>query len=102
MSVVRHMFYGSFGTQKTMVTFISKLGQINLNIKIQNFPTKNEYLVEFIFWDSKNVIYFYLRQLEMPKIAFQKSYVINFTFFDNCTAEYKDIVLKFGVCVVFM
>ena len=49
-SVVRHTFYGSFWTQKTMVTFISKfdpskgqyqvkLGSIRPNFKIQNFPT---------------------------------------------------------------
>ena len=50
LSVVRHMFYGSFETQNLMVAlmfksdlrigqFQVKLGQIRLNFKIQNFVT---------------------------------------------------------------
>ena len=47
---------------------------------------------------------FYVRQLEMPKIAFHKSDVINLTcfFFNHCTAKNQDIDLKFcilDVCV---
>ena len=53
--------------------------------------------------NSKNVIYFYVRQLEMPQNAFQKSDVIIFTcFFGNCTAKNKDIALKFCMLVICM
>ena len=42
-------------------------------------------------------------QLEMTKIAFQKSDVITFTcFFDHCTVKNGDIALQFGMCVVCM
>ena len=83
MSVARHMFYGSFGTQKTMVTFISefdprkgqaqvKLGQIS---KFKIFLPKR---CHFVSGFPKNEIYFYVHQLEMPKIEFQK---VTFTWF---------------------
>ena len=83
ISVVRHMFYGSFGTQNTMVAFIFrfdprkgqykvKLGQKRSNFQNQNFHLKTCLSCPVLSQDSKNVIYFYVRQLEMPKIAFQK------------------------------
>ena len=114
MAVVRHMFYGSFGTQNTMVAFIFgfdprkgqykvKLGQKRSNFQNQNFLLKTNLSCPVLSQDSKNVIYFYVRQLEMPKIAFQKSDVITFIwFFDHCTAKYKDIALKFCMYVVCM
>ena len=51
LSVVRHMFYGSFGTRNSMVTLIFKidqrkgqlqvkLSQIRSNFKLQSFITK--------------------------------------------------------------
>ena len=66
-----------------MVTFIFKfdprkgqlqvkLGQIRSNFKIQSFLTKTWLICADLSQDSKNVIYFFVRQLEMPKIAFQK------------------------------
>ena len=74
------MFYGSFGTQNSMVTFIFKfdprkgqlhvkLGQIRSNFKIQDFLIEICLSCAHLSQDSKNVIYFYLRQLEMPKVA---------------------------------
>ena len=72
------------------------------NFQNQNFHLKTCLSCLVLSQDSKNVI-FYVRQLEMSKSAFQKSDVINFTwFFDHCTAKYKDIALKFGMCVVCM
>ena len=57
-------------------------------------------LCRFVSGFKKNVIYFYVRQLEMPKIAFQKCDVITFTWFSgHCTAKNKDIALKFCVRV---
>ena len=58
MSVVRHMFYGSFGTQNSMVTSISKfdpskvqcqvkLGQISSNFQNQIFLIKTCPAVQF-------------------------------------------------------
>ena len=75
------MFYRSFGTQNLMVTLIFKfdarkgqlqlkLGQIRSDFKIQNFVQKYAYLVQISLRISKNVIYFYVRQLEMPKMHF--------------------------------
>ena len=114
MTVVRHMFYGPFGTQSTMVTFIFrfhtrkgqykvKLGQKRSNFQNQNFILKPCLSCPVLSQDSKYVIYFYVRQLQIPKIAFQKSGVIAFTrFFGDCTAKNEDIALKFGMCVVCM
>ena len=56
------------------------------------------------FQDSKNVIYFHARRLQMPKIAFQKCDVITFRylFFCHCAAKNKDIALTFCMRVVCM
>ena len=78
-----HVLYGSFGTQKTMVTFISeidrrkgqfkvKLGQIRSNFKTQNFLTKTCLSYPLLSQDSKNVTYFFLRQLQIQKQHFKK------------------------------
>ena len=114
MRVVPLMFYGPlFGTQKSMAAFISKydlrkdqfqikLGQKGQISKFNIFLQKHAYHIQFCLRIPKNVIYFYVRQLEMPKIAFQKSDVATFTFFNHCTVKNKDIALKFGRCVVCM
>ena len=78
MGVVGHMFYGSFGTQKSMVTLISKfdvskgqfqinVSQIGPNFQIQNFHPKICLSYSALCQDFKNVIYFDVRQLEMSK-----------------------------------
>ena len=83
MIVMRLMFYGSFGTQNSMVTPISKfdpmkgqcqvnLGQIRSNFQFQNLLRKTCLSYPDLSQDSKNVIHFYVQQLEIPKIAFQK------------------------------
>ena len=108
------MFYGSFGTHNSMVAFIFKFeprkgqlhvkqGQITSNFKIQNFLIQICLSCADLSQNSKNVIYFYVQQLEMQKIAFQKCDVITFTWFSgHCTAKNKDIALKFCVRVVCM
>ena len=114
LSVVRHMFHGSFGTQNLTVTLIFefdprkgqlgvKIGQIGSNFKIQNFLTKTCLSCGNLSQDSKNVIYFCVRQLEIPKSVFRKCDVSTFTcFFGHCTAKNKDIALKFCMPVVCM
>ena len=58
MNVVRHMFYGSFGTQNSMMTFIFKfdlrkgqfrvkLDQIGSKFQIRNFLIKYAYVFQF-------------------------------------------------------
>ena len=120
MSVVRHMFNESFGTQKTMVTSISKveprkgqvpvrLGQIRPNFEIQKFLTKTwlSYLV--LSQDSTNEIYSYVRQIEIPIIAFLKSDVITFTCFflptiaqPNIKILPRNLVCVLLVCILTM
>ena len=56
-----------------------KLGQIRSNFKIKHFITHICLSCADLSYDSKNVIYLYVRQIEMPKIAFQKCGVITFT-----------------------
>ena len=110
---MRHMFYRSSGTQNSIVTFIFKvdprkgqlqarLGQIRSNFKIQNFHFKICPSCAVLTKDSKNVIYFYVRQLKISKIAFRKCDVIAFTFFCHCTVKNKDIALKICMHVVCM
>ena len=105
--------YGLFVTQKSMVKFIFefdprkgqiqvKLGQIRSNFKIQNYLTKVCLLCSFVSGFPKNVI-FYVRQIEMPNIAFQKCDVIIFfcSFFGHCTAKKKRYCFKilFACCL---
>ena len=86
------MRYGSFGTQNLMVILIFifdprkgqvqvKLGEIRSNIKIQKLLTKIFLSCAELSQDAENVMYFYVRQLAMPKIAFQICDVITFTCF---------------------
>ena len=76
--------------QNAMVKFIFNRGKVNFRSnyvksnqisKIKIFLPKYAYLVQFCLRIQKNVIYFYVRQLKMPKNAFQKCAVITFTFF---------------------
>ena len=94
------MFYGLSGTQKSIVTLISKfdprkgqiqvkLGQIGSNFRIQSFLTKTYLSYPVLSQDLKNVICFHVRQLEMPKIAFQKSDVTVFILFSFARPKIK-------------
>ena len=107
---VAHVLW-SFGTQNSMVTFNFKfdprkgqlqvtIGQIWSNFKIRNFITKACLSCAVSSQDSKNVIYFYLRHLEMPKIAFKKCDIIFTRFCGHCKTINKDIALKFCLLVV--
>ena len=80
--------------------FQVKLGQIGSNFKIQNFLTKTCLSYPVLHHDSKNVIHFYVRQLEMPKVAIQKSDVITDVFLP--LHSQKSITVKFGMCVLCM
>ena len=108
------MCYGSLGTQNSMVTLIFKydwrkgqlqvkLGQIRSNFKNSKLSCKSmPILCSFVSVFQKCHV-FYVRQLEMPKIAFQKCGVITFTcFFGHRTAKNKDIALKICLHVVCM
>ena len=107
------MFYGSFGTQNLMVILIFifdtrkgqvqvKLGEIRSNIKIQKFLTKIFLSCAELSQDAENVIYFYVRQLEMPKIVFQICDVITFTCFLAIAQPKTKILLWKFVCVLFV
>ena len=73
------------------------------NFQNQNFLEKYTYLVQFRPRIPKNVIYFYVRQLKMSKIAFRKTCRHHlYPFFDHCKAINEDTALKFGICVVCM
>ena len=92
------MFHGSFGTQNSMVTFIFKfdlekgqlqvqLGQIKSNFKTKTFVKICLYCT-VLSQEPKISFTFYVRQLEMPKVAFQKCDIITFTWFSgHCTAK---------------
>ena len=80
---MRHMFYGSFGSQNMMAAFISGLdpsqSQLGSNqvkkVKFlkTKFSSKNMLILSsFVSGFPKNVIYFYIQQLEMPKSTFKK------------------------------
>ena len=49
-----------------------KLGQIRSNFQCQNLLTKTCLSCQVLSQDSKNVIHFYVQQLEKQKITFQK------------------------------
>ena len=71
------------------------------NFKIENFLTETYLSYKVLSQDSKNVIYFYLRQLQKPKIAFKKVTSSPLSVFDHCTVKYKDIAFKFGIFFVY-
>ena len=104
MSVVRHMLYGPFRTQKPMVTFIFKfglrkgqcqvkLGQIRSNFQIQNFLTTNAHLVQFCHRIPK--MYFVSTYaIKNTKSAFQKVTSSHVPVFYHCATKNKDIALN--------
>ena len=106
------MFNELFGTQNSIVTFISKFGprkgqyqvnidQIRSNFQIQNFLARKCLSSPVLSQDPVNVIDCYLRLQEKPKNTLQESNVITFTLvFGNCTAKNVDIALKFCMRVV--
>ena len=107
------MRYGSFGTQNMVVILIFifdprkgqvqvKLGEIRSNFKIQKFLTKIFLSCAELSQDAENVIYFYVRQLEMPKIVFQICDVITFTCFLAIAQPKTKILLWKFVCVLFV
>ena len=111
MNVVRHMFYGSFGTQNLMVTFIFlkfdlrkgqsqfKLGQIRSKFQDQNFHSETCLSYPVLPKDSKNVIYFDVRQIKMQKKSLFKKVTSSLYLFYYCTVKNKCIASKFGMCV---
>ena len=71
-----------------------KLGQIRWNIQIQNFLTETSLSCPVLAQDSRNVIYCYVRQLEMPKMRLKMASP-PLPVFGNCTAKNKAIAMKF-------
>ena len=85
--------------------FQINIGLIRSNFQIQNFLLKTCLSYPLLSQDSRNVIYFYVRQLEMPKIAFKNVTLSRLPFhiiFYHFTALNRDIALKFGMYVVCM
>ena len=108
------MFYGSFGTQNSMVTFIFefdprkghlqvKLGQIRSNFKNYNLLTKICLCCAVLSQHSKNII-FYVRQIKMRKLHFKNvtSSPLPVFFSGHCTAKNKNIALKPCMHAVYM
>ena len=70
--------------------------QMKYNFKIQKFLSKPYIACPVLSLNSKNVIYFDVRQLEMPKRAFPNSDVNSFViFFGHCRAKNKYNTLIF-------
>ena len=111
-NVVRHMFYGSFGTHNSMVTFIFKFdhreGQLQVKLgQISEFKVffykKCAYLVQFCLRIPK--YYLLLCQpIRNTKNCISKTWRrhLYLFFFGHCTAKNKDIALKFCMRVVCM
>ena len=88
---MRQTFYGSFGMQNSMVTLFFKFDPREGQLQVKLRQIRSKYNFKFcikiclscavLSQDSKNIIYLYVPQLEMPKIAFQKCDVITFTWF---------------------
>ena len=79
----------------------SSSGKKMSHFENQNLPLKTYLSCPVLFQDSKNVICFVVRQLEIPTIDFQKSDVITLTWpLGHCTAKNKDIGLKFCTAIV--
>ena len=78
-----------------------KIGQKGWNFKFQNFLQKHAYLMQICLRIPKNHV-FYVRQLEMPKIAFQKCDGITFTCFSAIAQPKTKILLWNFVCLLFV
>ena len=72
-------FFFKFDPRKGQIEV--KLGQIRPNFKIEYFVPKTCLSCVVLSQDSKNVNYFYVRQIKMSNIAFQKCDVITFPVF---------------------
>ena len=112
MSVVRHMFNGFFGTQKTMVKSISKfeprkgqvqvkLGQIRSNFKIQNFFKNMPILSSFVTGFQKCDL-FLRTSNRNAKNCISKKWRHHLYLFIFTTAQpnIKINASKFSMCVV--
>ena len=104
MSIVRLMFYESFGTQNWMLTFVCKfdprkgqcqvrLGQIKSNFQVLNFTKKTCLSCPVLPQKYTDVINFYVRQLEMTNVAFAKCDVTFTCFFFFAIVQSKTKIL---------
>ena len=91
------MFYGHSAENLLME---KKLQKIRLFLAENQFPFKIYLSWAVLSQDSKNVIYFYIWQLGMPKIAFQKYDVITFTCFFAIAQSKTKTLLWNLVCML--
>ena len=114
MSVVRHMFYGSFGTQNSMVISISKFDPGKVNVRSDQ--VEKGQISKFKIYVQKHA---YNSQfcLRVPKMLFilmcnnQKCHKLHFkkvtspplpVLFCHCIAKNRDVAMKFCMRVVCM
>ena len=110
-----HECLGSFGTHNLMVTFVFKIfceersmpDQTRSNwFKFSGSIFYNKSILSscpVLLQDSKNVICFHVRHLEIPKIALQKMTISSFLVcFYHSAAKNKDVALKCCMRVVCM
>ena len=107
MTVVRHMFYGTFGTQSSMVTFIfrfdTRKGQTRskkLNFQNQNLLLKHAYLVQFCLRIPQMSFIFTYGSQKCQKLPFKKVTSSHLPVFLAIAQPKKNIALKFCICVV--
>ena len=111
LSVVRHMFMGSFGTQNLMVTLICKfdpkkgalqvkIGQIKSNSK--SFLQKHAHLVQICLRIPKMSIICIYGNYKCQKLHFKECDVITFTCFLAIAQQKTKILLWNFVCVLFV
>ena len=112
-SIVRHMFYGSFGTQNSMLTCTIKfdlrkgqlqvkLGQIKSNFKIRNCLTKICLSCATLSRDSKNVFFSCATITNANNCISKNVRSSHLPFFCHYTPKNKDIAFKFCLHVVRM
>ena len=80
-------------------------GQTRANFQIRNFLIKTYVSCLVLSQHSKNnLCFFYVRKIEMPRIAFKNvtSSPVPTCFFGHCTAKNKNTALKFGMYVACM
>ena len=70
---------------------MSRSGQIS---QLKMFLQKHAYLLSSSVSGFKICHLFHVRQLKMPKIAFQKGDIIFISAFDYCTAKDKDAAFE--------
>ena len=82
---------------KFIFTFDLKLGEVKVRkakFWKSRFSLKPYLSCPVLSQDSKNVIWFVLRHLEIPKIKFQKVTSLPIPFLGHCSAKNKDILLE--------